>query len=62
MKLGYLRMIRKPRDNQCSESHHHHLQDLKKHAWVLRISRPCWMFSLISSVLWWQSGYPAARW
>ena len=28
----------------------------KKHAWVIRSSRPCWLFSLISRVLWWQSG------
>jgi len=31
MKLKYLRMIQKPSDDQCSGSHHHHLQDQKKH-------------------------------
>ena len=28
----------------------------------IRSSRPRWLFSLISRVLWWQSGYPAVRW
>jgi hypothetical protein len=33
----------------------------KKHAWVVRSSMTCWLFSLISTVLWWQSGYSAVR-
>ena len=28
----------------------------KKHVWVFRRSRPSWSFSLISRVMWWQSG------
>ena len=33
----------------------------KTHAWVVWSSRPCWLFSSISRVLWWYRGYPAAR-
>ena len=33
----------------------------KKKPLVVGSSRPCWLFSLICRVLWWQSGYPAAR-
>ena len=39
MKLGYLHMIRKPSNNQCSGSQHH-FQDQEKHGWVVRSSRP----------------------
>ena len=33
----------------------------KKHPWVFRSTRPRWLLSLISRVMWWQSVYPAAR-
>jgi hypothetical protein len=56
----WLRLTVKPSDNQCN-GRHHHLQDKKKYVWVIQSSRPCLLFSSISMVLWWQSGYPAAR-
>lgn len=35
-------------------------QRTKKATWVIQSSRPCWLFSWISRVLW-QSGFPLAR-
>jgi hypothetical protein len=37
------------------------VSNTKKSTRVIRSSRPCWFFFL-STELWWQSGYPAARW
>jgi hypothetical protein len=52
-------VTQKQNDYQCTRSHQT-LQGQKKVAWVVRSLRPCWLFSLISWVLWWQSGYPVA--
>jgi len=53
-------MIQKQNDYWCTRSYQT-LQGQKRVPWVVRSSRPCWLFSLISWVLWWQSGYPVAR-
>jgi len=53
-------MTQKQKDYRCTRSHQA-LQGQKKVVWVVWSSRPCWLFSLMSWVLWWQSGYPVAR-